>query len=348
MRITNQMLNRNYLKRMNNNLGNLTNSNEKMASGRAFVQGDENVSDAGKALKVRQMMANNQRFNDTIRDVQGRVAAAEDGIRTVNSLAIAAKDRLVQGLNGTMGQEDRDKIAVELERAQEEIMQIMNTQYADKHLFAASSNGDGSPPFTKGPAGELLYNGTAVDSMVKNPANGRPATAVDLGGGVFQYTDIPYNTPNFVDIGLNFALMPDGSVDPNTGFKETFSGVECFGYGMDAKGVPVNAYSLFGKMAEGLRSGNMDNIDVCLDALPQTMNFMLTAVTEIGARGVTLDNTSARLDNEFLNLAESQNLLEGVDISREAMLNKNFERGWLVTLQLGSKILPQSIFDFLR
>ncbi len=347
MRITNQMLSRNYLKRMNNNLGNLTNSNEKMASGRAFTKGNENVSDAGKALKVRQMLENNQRFSNTIRDVQGRVSAAEDGIRTVNSLAIIAKDRMVQGLNGTMAQEDRDKIALELERAQEEIMQIMNTKYSEKYLFSASGNADGSAPFTKDGAGQLLYNGSPVDSLVKDPATGKPSTVQDVGG-TLVYTEIPYNTPNFVDIGLNFEMRPDGTVDPNTGFKETFSGIECFGYGTNANGIPTNAYSLFGKMAESLRAGNTADMDNCLNALPESMNVMLAAVTEIGARGVTLENTSARLDNEFVNLAETQNLLEGVDLAKESMLNKNFERSWLVTLQLGSKVLPQSIFDFLR
>ena len=347
MRITNQMLNRNYLNRMNNNLSSLTKSNERMASGRAFTQGNENVSDAGKALKVRQMLADNQRYSNTIRDVQGRVEAAEDGLRTVNSLAIIAKDRMVQGLNGTMAQEDRDKIAIELERAQDEVMQIMNTQYSDKYLFGASGNADGGPPFTKDTNGQLLYNGSLVDSLVKDPATGKPSTVTDVGG-TLVYTEIPYNTPNYVDIGLNFELMADGSVDPNTGFKETFSGVDCFGYGTNANGVPLNTFSLFGKMAENLRAGNTQGMDDCLETLPESMNFMLSAITEIGARGVTLENTSSRLDNEFINLAENQNLLEGVDLSKEAMLNKNYERSWLVTLQLGSKVLPQSIFDFLR
>lgn len=348
MRITYQSLNRNYLKRMDGNLTRLTRSNEKMASGRAYTQGDQNVSDAGKALKIRQMLDDNLRFNDTIRDVQGRVAAAEDGIRTVNSLLANAKDRMIQGMNGTFSQSDRDKIAVELERAQEEVLQIMNIQYADKHLYAASGNPDGSPPFTKGVAGELLYNGSPVDDLVKDPATGRPSTVVDMGGGVLVYTEIPYNKPNYVDIGLNFELMADGSVDPNTGFKDTYSGIECFGYGKNAEGVPVNAFSLFGHMAQNLRAGNMEAMGDSLDAIGDSMNFLLTSVTELGARSVTLDNTSARLDREFENLADTQNKLESVDISREAMLNKNFETSWMVTLQLSSKILPQTIFDFIR
>lgn len=347
MRITHQMLTRNHINRMNTTLGLLTRSNSRMASGRAYERGNENVGDAGKALKNREMISHNQRFQNTIRDVEGRVGAAEDSIRTVNELLIAAKGRMVQGMNGVMGQEDRDKIAIELERAQEEVMQLMNIQFADKNLFAASGNADGSPPFATNAAGNLVYNGSVVDDLVKNPTTGRPATK-EMVAGSPVYTDIPFNEPNFIDIGLNFRLDANGNVDPNTGFRDTFSGVESFGFGRNADGMPLNAHSLLGQMAKDLRSGDVESMGKGLNAIGDSMNFLLTTITEIGARSTTLTNTANRLEQEFITLADTQNKLEGVDIAQEAINNKNYERSWLVTLQLGSKVLPQSIFDFIR
>ncbi|MGD9560456.1 MAG: hypothetical protein AB7V55_07615, partial [Oscillospiraceae bacterium] len=343
MRITHQMLSRNYLKRMNTNLSNLTKSNDKMSSQRAFNKAYENLADAGKALKIRKLIADDERQLTAVRDAQGRAKAAEDGIRNVNSLMIGAKDRLVEGLNGTMSPEDRQKIASELGKLQEEIFQIMNGQFSDKYLYNSAGNEDGSAPFTIGGAGELLYNGSPVDGLVKDPATGKPAT---VENGV--YTPIPWNADNYVDIGAGFMLTGDKRVDANTAFRDTFSGVESFGYGTNADGVPLNAYSLFGNMVKHLQADNIEALEKDLNAIPDSMEFLLTSITEVGARYTVLEDTADRLESEYINLVDTQNRLEGIDLSREIIYNKDFEMSWLVTLQLGSKILPQTIFDFLK
>ncbi len=344
MRITHQMLSRTHIGRMQTNLERLAKSNDKMASGRAFNKGYENVPDAARALKVRQMVVDNERYQQAIRDAEGRATAAEDSIRTVVSLMTKVEDRVIYGLNGTVSDDDREKLATEIAAMQDEVLQVMNTQFADKYVFAAAGNADGSPPFSADASGNLSYNGTNVDSIVKNPADGVLST-YDTATGV--YTPIPWNQHNYVDIGYGFNMDGD-NVDPNSAFRDTYSGVESFGYGLNEDGVPLNAYSLLGSMVNSLQTGNVDKLGSELDAIPDTMNFMLTATTEVGTRMVTLEDTAARLDLEYINLVETQNELEGVDLSAEIINNKEYEMSWLVTLQLGSKILPQTIFEFMR
>lgn len=337
MRITHQQLSRNYLKRMNNNLTNLTKSNERMTSERAYNKGYENVTDAGKALRVRKLLANSERYLTNIRDASGRATAAEDCIRSVNSILNKATDLVTEGLNGTFNQDDRDKIATEIKALQDEVFKTMNSSFGDKYLFTASGNKDGSAPFSV-VSGELMYNGTAVDSMTRGTS-----------GQILDATSAPiqYNEPNYVDIGFGYKVTGN-KVDPNTAFRDTFSGVESFGFGLNSDGMPVNAYSLLGDMVTNLNNGNRDALAKDLDGIKVSMNALLTSVTEIGARVTTLENTASRLEDEYINLAETQKKLEGLDLSEEIIYNKDFETSWLVTLQLGSKILPQTIFDFIR
>ncbi len=342
MRITQQMLTRNYLSRMNTNLSNLTKSNEKLSSGRSFNKAWENVPDAGKSLKIRQLIVDNERYQVTIRDAEGRAAAAEDNVRNVNALMIRAKESLVAGLNGTMSPSDREKIATELDKAKEEIMQVMNGQFSNKYLFSASGNVGGEAPFAVDDIGNLTYNGTVVDTMVKN--NGDPSILNADG----TYSVIPWNADNYVDIGAGYLLNSEGKVDPNTGYKDTYSGVESFGYGVNSDGVPLNAWSLFDRMVTDLNNNDMESLGKALNGIEDSMEFMLTSITDIGARGVTLEDTATRLEEEYVNLVETQSKLEGVDVANEIIHNKEDENSWLVTLQLGSKILPQTIFDFLR
>lgn len=350
MRITHQMLSRNYLKRMNTNLRSLTNSNEKLSSQRAFNKGYENVSDAGKALKMRKMLADNERYQTAVRDAEGRASAAEDSLMTVSGLLNKIQDRVTEGLNGTVNAGDRQKIAIEIEKLQDEVFQMMNMTFAGKHVFAAAGNADGSAPFTKDTNGDLIFNGTKVDDMVASAATGRPQV---WDAASSSYVDIPYNETNYIDIGFGYKIIPDGEpgagrVNPNTAFKDTYSGAESFGFGVNADGVPLNAYSLLGDIAKNLRANDEDALRKNLGAIGGTMDAMLTSITEIGARATTLEDTMANLENEYINLAEAQNELEGIDLSKEIIFNKDYEMSWLVTLQLGSRILPQTIFDFLR
>lgn len=343
MRITHQMLSRNYLTRMNKNQTTLKESNERLSAQRKFNKGYENVTDAGKALRTRKLVAANERYQVAVRDAEGRAASAEESLRTVNSLLITTKEKLIQGMNGTYTQAERDKIATEVTKHQEEVLQLMNSSFADKPIFAAAGNKDGSPPFSTDASGQLSYNGTLVDDMVFNPDTGNVAT---LQGTFF--VDIPYNADNYIDIGYGYSLTSEGKVDPNTAFKDTYSGVESFGYGVNEDGVPINAHSLMGYISTSLKNGDVDAMGKALDALPQTMDYLLTTITEIGSRGVTLENTMANLEKEYNLLAETQTELEGIDLAEEITYNKQYEMNWMVTLQMGSKVLPQTIFDFIR
>ncbi|NLW78156.1 MAG: hypothetical protein GXY32_01930 [Ruminococcaceae bacterium] len=344
MRITHQMMTRDYLKRMNTNLSNLTRSNDKLNSNRAFNKAYENVADASKALKVRKLISDNERYQTSIRDAQGRVKAAEDGIRSVNSLLITAKDRMVEGLNGTMHESDRQKIAAELGKAQEEVLQIMNMTYSDKYLYNASGNANAKQPFKVEADGMLYYNGSKVDALMKDPLTGQPSNYVSGQG----YEPIQWDEKNYVDIGFGYKLTGDLKVDANTAFSDTFSGIQSFGYGKNADGVPLNAHSLLGQMVTHLEANNIEGMEKDLNAISDSMEFLLTSITEVGARYSSLESTMGRLESEYVNLADTQNSLEGVDLAEEIIYNKDYEMSWLVTLQLGSKILPQTLFDFIR
>lgn len=347
MRITQRMMTRNYLNRLNTNLGQLNKSNDKLSGQRKFGKAAESVADAGKALTMRKLVVDNERYLNTIRDSQGRSGAAEDALRNANSLLTRVEDRVVEGLNGTMSPDDREKIATEIEKIQEEVFQIMNTKFSDKFVFSAAGGPKGEAPFSKDPAGKLLYHGTYVDTMFKSPDTGKPNYYAEDENGDMVPTEIPYNKDNYVDIGAGYQVAGN-QVDPNTAFKDTYSGVESFGYGKSEDNIPQNLYSLLGNMTNNLRNNDMSGLGKSLDAIGGTMNAMLTSITEIGARNTTLEDASGRIEGELVNLYEIQNDLEGVDLSEEIMYNKQFEMSWMVTLQMGSKVLPTSIFDFMR
>jgi flagellin-like hook-associated protein FlgL len=78
------------------------------------------------------------------------------------------------------------------------------------------------------------------------------------------------------------------------------------------------------------------------------MGKVMLHVADIGSRTKYISQIKERIDNEIFNLQEKQNNIESIDIEYEVINNKSFEMAWMVNLQLGSKIIPPSIFDFIR
>lgn len=333
---------RNYLSSVNNNLKNLSGSNQKLATQRAFNQASENVSAADRALRVRKLIADNEEAVTTIQDLDARYAAAENSIRAINDIMGTVIDDSIRGMNGTMDAQDREKLAREVENLQEHVLQTMNAKFSDRPIFAASGGPNGGNPFVVDDAtGELTYNGQPVDKMVAD-TSGKPT----LGG-----VPIDYNGRNYIDVGLGFTVNGDGTtgvLDKRTAVPGTFSGVDTFGFGLDDKGNPKNIYSLLGKLADDLRSGDPDTLSVDLDAVKLAQSNLLVQLTDVGNLSKFINQTGERLSADTLNLQEVQNRLEAVPLEKEIMYNKEFEMSWMVTLQLGGKILPPSVFDFLR
>ena len=146
---------------------------------------------------------------------------------------------------------------------------------------------------------------------------------------------------------VGFGAYGSGVVNAKTGVKISTSGVDVLGYGMK-DGQPNNIYSLLSKLEGQLRGGNTQDAMDTLEYLKEKQNNISIATAEIGTRETLLERAQDRLESGLVNLKERQKDLEAVDLAGESINNKAYEAAWMVTLQLGSSLIPPSIFDFMK
>lgn len=146
---------------------------------------------------------------------------------------------------------------------------------------------------------------------------------------------------------MGFGAYGSGAVNAKTGVKISTSGVDVLGYGTK-DGQPNNIYSLISQIEGQLRSGNTKDAMDTLEHLKDKQNNISIATAEIGTRETLLDRAQDRLEGGLVNLKERQKDLEAVDLAGESINNKAYEAAWMVTLQLGSSLIPPSIFDFMK
>ncbi|MEG1942236.1 MAG: hypothetical protein RR049_00350 [Angelakisella sp.] len=353
MRITQSMMSRGYVNRMSRNLQNLSASNNRMASQMKYTRISDNTAEVSRAFAVREQLYRNDQYTTNIKTAEGILDAAEGNLQTLNSALNNVTDRLLQADTGSMSDNERKLIAHEILGLQQQVMQISNAQYGDQYLFAGSGKGN-EAPFNVGADGKLMYNGYPVDDLAVNPATGNPAEFKALDPAKPDdktWVDIKYNKEIFVDIGLGMTVSGtgvDAALDEKSAMKISTSGLAAFGFGTNADGVPSNMYSLLGKIANDMTSGNFTEMDKDLAHIKNVSDTLLLGITDVGTRSKFLEDTWNKLDSESIVLKTAQQKLESAPLEEEAIYNKTYETSWMITLQLGSKLIPPSIFDFLR
>lgn len=326
MRITENSLTQSYLKNLQRNMSDLSSSNLKLSSGRNFNHVSEDTGSAARAFVVRDQIAKNQEYVNTVDNAVGELDTADDAIMTVSSVLKTVYEKAVKAGSGSKEQEDLDAIAEELKGLNNEILQTMNAKYGDKFLFSGSGNKD--RPFTTDDDGNLLFNGTRVDT----------ASAA---------TDFNENKVVYLDIGFGMTTEA-GGINAQTGIKISTSGIDALGYGTDENGEPNNIYSLISRMQQQLKDGDLEGMGESVNHLKKSEEKLSACMAEVGTRQSILDRAKDRLEAETINLKARQKDLELVPTEKESINNKSYEMAWMITLQLGSSIIPPSIFDFMR
>ena len=320
MRITQKNIQRAYLNNLHRNMKQLSASNERMSSGRRLNRVSDNVSDAQRALTVRDKLQRSEQYLRNIDKLQLDLNGQETSLMQMNEIIARAQSLLVNAKSDTNGPSERTILAKELDYLSESIVQLMNVQGVDRPVFAGL---DGETP-VKLELGKVLIHGLDVDTLTDPEIDG-------------QYIDI--------GLGLQFNGV---EVKASSVVRSDTSPLEILGHGVGADGVPNNLIRVMQELSAGLKANNLSGFDGLQKKVGLAHDRLLVQLTDLGARNAYLDNTKNRMEIDQLQLTEMQSKLEAVDIESELIQNKSLELTWQVSLQLGSKVLPMSIFDFIR
>ncbi|MCI9509775.1 MAG: hypothetical protein HFF10_08550 [Angelakisella sp.] len=169
---------------------------------------------------------------------------------------------------------------------------------------------------------------------------------------------VPNSGDTYADIGLGLKIAGDTTVDTRTAFQVSFSGLTLTGFagydkvetitGKRGTEVAGNIYDLLTQIEGALHpvmdKAGLDDMHDQLVAL--TDNVGLTR-TDLGNRMQYLEQTKDRLDDDISDMTELETDLISSDPAEEAIKMKECEYVWLAVMQLGSKVLPASLLDFM-
>ena len=136
MRITNKMMTNNMLHNINTNKNNMTNLENKYASGMAIQKPSDDPIVAVRALKLRTNLSElNQYYEKNIPDAMSWMDVTESALRTTSELITQIHTYCDQGANDTLAVSERDSIAKNLVALKEQIYSEGNSNYAGRFVF---------------------------------------------------------------------------------------------------------------------------------------------------------------------------------------------------------------------
>lgn len=341
MRVADKTTQRNYLKYLNNARNDYAETNMKIASGNRFIKLSEDVSAGTRMLNSRVELFKSEKQLSNVQAINSEFKAVEDSMLSMNDvLNEIIGTKLVKASSETVGDTGRVTIAGEIKSMKEEIIQFANMKFATKYPFGGSTAK--TAPFSLSDDGRLLYNGIDVDTVQQRADGSR--YYVDENG-VEQ--EITKDNPLFIDIGLGVRVDGD-SFNSVSGFEASFSGLQILGFGTNEEGTSNNIINLLTEIEENLINYDLDEFRKLQAHLTDRVDVFRTNITDMGAKTSFLDTMETRLTNQVDNYKFRIDELVGINDAEEATNQSMNDYILKAVIQMGSKILPVSLWDYLR
>lgn len=136
MRITDNMLITNFLNNYNNNLERLQKNQNMLSTGKRISRPSDDPVAVATSLRIRTDMTRNDAYTKNADDAKSWLDITDTALSQLNDLLQRTRELAVEGSNGTLTQTDMQKIANEIEQLKAQMIQVGNTQYNGRYIFA--------------------------------------------------------------------------------------------------------------------------------------------------------------------------------------------------------------------
>ena len=336
MRITTNMIMRNYNTHLSNTMGGLESSRRQAESHRRFQNSYEDPAAAARAAVLDRRHARREDYTNNILNAQKWQDVQEDTVmQLVKQAATVDKDYSVGAMNEPTGYDGRKAYAEGLRGIQETMVQLLNNKYGDSFVMGGNAGIQEAPFQLDSKTNILTYRGVDVSSV-----NAGDTAKLEQLAGEHSY----------IDIGFGLSYDAQGDIVTSSVFDMALPGINVVGYGMGKDGLSENMIVLLGQMAHELEQENFDSEAYARlwDKFSAKSEGLENTLTNIGSKTQLLTSTAEKLKLEEVSLQEQVNNEVGIDPAKAITGYSWAMYAYNSTLKIGTSIISPSLLDFLK
>ncbi len=159
MRVTNKMIAQTVLNNLGTGLSRLQKLQDQMSSGYMVSRPSDNPVVATRVMTMNSVMKQHEQYERNVDDAIGWLEATDKALGNLTDALQRARELALYGANGTLSSTDRSALAQEVEQLTASVVQIANTSYAGRYIFAGTMTT--TSPFAEVPPGSgiVVYSG---------------------------------------------------------------------------------------------------------------------------------------------------------------------------------------------
>lgn len=373
MRITNGMIRNNSLNSLYDNMGRMNTLFDQMNTLKKIQRPSDDPIIAGRSLKLRLNVMESEQHKNNVDEAKAWMDVTETALSNMTNIIKEIRTRATQAANGTLTPEDKKKVVNDMEQLYKQLQQESNVTYAGRYVFSGFKT-DQEVVLTKDQATKqdiTLSGDTALThdltipkgTILKEPLLDKegkqlaPAgeltndlvikegTTLPKGAVIPQGTNMPAGMVNLEVLSsvgnqnIQYEIGVNNTIDVNT------------------TGVPNFMNNLMGdidKMLEMIKdpAATDEQLNKFFTEMVGKMDEHLKDVSameaDLGSRQNRLEYTESRLADDKKNLTELLSKTEDVDIEEVYV---EFNTQYMVyqsALQATSKVMMNTLADFLR
>lgn len=214
----------------------LVRAQEQTATGRRILRPSDDAGGASVAMSLRRQIGNLETFVAATSGARPQVDLAASRLEEGSGLITEARELIIQGMNGSLADGDREQIATQLELLNQQLLDVANSQSGDRYLFAGTDTS--TRPFElTDVAGQrrVVYRGNTDGQRI---LIGREATLEVSANGADLFARDAYSATVYGDL---------------TGIKPGTGGDTGYGYQM----LDVRQDGTSGAVSEGIQLANL-------------------------------------------------------------------------------------------
>jgi flagellar hook-associated protein 3 FlgL len=160
IRITQNMVSARVLSDLQDVSNRLSQTQEKLSSGRELTKPSDNPFATSRALSLSNDLEGTHQYERTVDDATSWASMTDTALSSVSDAAQRARELLVQAGNDTNGTTSRSAIADEIDQLIDAIKGDANVQYGGQYLFAGTAT-DTEPYVTGGSPPDDTFHGNS-------------------------------------------------------------------------------------------------------------------------------------------------------------------------------------------
>lgn len=311
MRITSNMMTKDFLKNLNTNLANLTKTQKQIATGKVMTSIADDPVRLISSLQCRTKLSKLDHYQSTVGSALDWLDQTESSVSELNEVVKKAYETAVRMSNDYIEGGDKQAAAELIMELRDHALMLANGQSSDKYIFGGYNVN--SKPFAADGTGNITYNGVDLTD----------STDPDL---------IAMSTQS-IEYAIGF----------NSSLEISITGTELLGTGED------NLYSVLNDFYNALSSdADATELSVYITKLQDAQTRTLTTQSKVGGTVNRLEMLQNRYEQETLCYKERRSNIEDVDIA-EAYINYNVAQTvYNAALQVGTEIMQRTILDYIK